>query len=72
MKSAQYINMNIPQKDCSSQRVSTRLGCGNGVVSLYYSKGFHLKSQSTMAGEQTKATKDIQTEPVRHEPDGAG
>ena len=71
MESAQYINTNIPlspdaQKDSSSQQVSMRLGCGNGVVSLYYSKGFHRKSQSTMAGEQTQATKDIQTEPVCH------
>lgn len=78
MESAQYMNMNIPfspdaQRHSSSQRVCMSLRCGNGVVSLYYLKGFHRKSQSTMAGEQTKATKDIQTQPARNiKPHGTG
>lgn len=37
-----------------------RLHCGNDVGSLYFSKGFHRKSQSTMAGEQTKAATQAQ------------
>lgn len=50
------------QKASSSRRACMLSGCGNGDVSLYYSKGFHHKSQSTMAGEQTKkATKGFQT-----------
>ena len=33
-------------------------GPGYGPVSLYYSQSVHRKSQSTMAGEQTKEAED--------------